>query len=280
MIDLIQRRLDEYRASDSLEEDNALKEIAQEVMLFGLWQAGLFDKAAFQGGTSLRILHGLPRFSEDIDFVLIEPDTEFRWRHYLDGLLETCETFGIFPEAVDKSRMDNPIRAALLKDDSIANQLNLSFVSNHTQRKLKIKLEIDCNPPAGSGFDYSYLGFPVDFEIRHQDMSSNFALKLHALLCRPYLKGRDWYDFSWYVGKKVSPNLALLENALEQYGPWAGKAPGVDGEWLRNALREKIEEIDWREAAADVERFLRPMERVGLEVWGEKFFLGKLVRAF
>ena len=276
MIDLIKKRLARYKAKGAIEEENALKEIVQEIMLFALWQAGFFEVAAFQGGTSLRILHGLPRFSEDIDFILKESNATFSWGPYLDSLTNTFDDFGIKPEVLDKSRMDKNIRQALLKDNSIANQLNLSFVNNHKDRKLNIKLEIDCNPPTGSGFEYSYLDFPIDFDVCHQDLSSNFSLKLHALLCRGYLKGRDWYDFNWYIAQEVKPNLSLLQNAIIQYGPWEGSKLNVDRDWLINTLKEKIDSIDWPRAAKDVEKFLKPLEQRGLSVWSEKFYMSKL----
>lgn len=276
MIDLIQKRLTEYKAAGPIEEENALKEIAQEIMLFALWQAGFFEVAAFQGGTSLRILHGLSRFSEDMDFILLEPDPKFSWSPYLDSLAETCMEFGIEPEALDKARMDQRVKRALIKDTSIANQLNLSFVDNQGDRKLKIKLEIDCNPPDGSGFEYTYLDFPVDFEVCHQDESSNFALKAHALLCRPYLKGRDWYDFNWYISRGVTPNILLLQNALAQYGPWEGESLEIDRNWLISAFSEKIASINWLDAAADVERFLKPVEQKSLKLWNERFYMSKL----
>jgi len=276
MIDLIKKKLDAYKVTNPIEEENALKEIVQEIILFALWKADFFEVAAFQGGTSLRILHGLNRFSEDIDFILLEPDSNFSWQPYLDQLVETCKEFGIEPEALDKNNMDKNIKAALIKDNSIANQLNLSFMNNDRDQKLKIKLEIDCNPPAGSDFENTYLDFPVDFEVGHQDVSSNFALKTHALLCRPYIKGRDWYDFNWYIAQGVTPNLALLKNALEQYGPWQGESLNVDREWLVKTLGEKISSIDWKKAATDVARFLKPVEQKSLKLWNERFHMNKL----
>jgi hypothetical protein len=276
MIDLIQKRLAEYKAVGAVDEENALKEIVQEIILFALWQADFFEVAAFQGGTSLRILHGLNRFSEDMDFILLEPDAAFSWQPFLEKLGEISKEFGIEPEALDKARMEQRVKKAVIKDTSIASQLNLRFMDDLNGRKLKIKLEIDCNPPAGSGFEYSYLDFPVDFEVCHQDMSSNFALMIHALLCRGYLKGRDWYDFSWYIAQGVKPNLLLLQNALVQYGPWQGEALEIDEMWLVNAMREKIASIDWKDAAADVERFLKPVEQKSLSLWSERFFMSKL----
>lgn len=280
MIDLIQKRLAGYEVAGAVEEENALKEIIQEIMLFSLWQAGFFEVAAFQGGTSLRILHGLPRFSEDMDFILLEPDAAFSWQPYLESLTETCKEFGIEPETLDKARMDQRVKKALIKDTSIAKQLNLSFMGDLNGLKLKVKLEIDCNPPEGSDFEYSYLDFPVDFEVCHQDMSSNFALKIHALLCRRYLKGRDWYDFGWYVAQGVKPNLLLLQNALIQYGPWKDQNLNVDQDWLENALSGKINSIDWKAATDDVERFMKPVERKSLSLWSERFFMGKLQKLY
>lgn len=276
MIDLIQKRLIEYKVSGPIEEENALKEIAQEIMLFALWQADFFEVAAFQGGTSLRILHRMSRFSEDIDFILREPDPGFSWQPYLDSLARTCNEFGMEPEVLDKNHMDKNVKSALIKDNSIANQLNLGFVNNSSDRKLKIKLEIDCNPPAGSDFDYTYLDFPVDFEVCHQDLSSNFALKTHALLCRHHLKGRDWYDFNWYIAQGVKPNLLLLQNALIQYGPWKGQKINVDEKWLFTELGKKIASIKWQDAAEDVKRFLKPVEQKSLSLWSERLFMSKL----
>jgi len=138
------------------------------------------------------------------------------------------------------------IRNAVIKDNSVANQLDLSFGRSDARRKLKIKLEIDVEPPSHSGHAFSFLDFPLDYEVRHQDLSSNFALKIHALLCREYVKGRDWYDFSWYVAQGVFPNLPHLEAALRQFGPWReDNDMRVDEDWLENTLAKRIKEIDW-----------------------------------
>lgn len=276
MIELIKTRLVDYKVNGAIEEENALKEILQEIMLFSLWRSGFFEIAAFQGGTSLRILHNLPRFSEYMDFILRVPDSVFSWQPYLDNVTDTYREFGIEPEALDKSRMDQRIKKAIIKDTSIANQLNLSFMDDLKGRKLKIKLEIDCNPPDGSEFEYTYLDFPIDFEVCHQDISSNFALKIHALLCRKYLKGRDWYDLNWYITHKISPNLLLLQNALIQYGPWQDQDLNIDHEWVMKALSEKIASIDWQDAVADVERFIKVIEQKSLKLWSERFFTEKL----
>ena len=175
--------------------------------------------------------------------------------------------------------MDAPIRRAVIKSNSIANRLDLSFVGSDPHRKLRIKLEIDVEPPADSVDRHSFLDFPVDYEVRHQDMASNFALKVHALLCRDYLKGRDWFDFSWYVAQGVFPNLPHLEAALRQFGPWSDD-PGlsVTPEWLDAALTGKIATVDWERAQADVRPFLRSAEAESLALWGERFFVAKLAK--
>jgi hypothetical protein len=224
MIEIIQQRLDGYGATNSVAEGQATKEIIQEVALYALWRAGFFEVAVFQGGTSLRILHALPRFSEDLDFMLKEPDPAFDWMGYLVQLLACFEEYGLKSEALPKGRMEQRIKKAVIKDSSLVHQLNLSFYQGHASQKINIKLEIDVEPPAESGYEYTYLDFPTDYEVCHQDLSSNFALKIHALLCRGFLKGRDWYDFNWYIKQGVSPNLAHLKNALVQYGGWQGQS--------------------------------------------------------
>jgi hypothetical protein len=172
--------------------------------------------------------------------------------------------------------MNQRIKKALLKDNSISNQLDLSFYRGHPGQKLNIKLEIDVDPPQGSGYEYSYPDFPLDFEVCHQDLSSNFSLKIHALLCRAYLKGRDWYDFNWYVKQNIQPNLPHLQSALIQYGPWEGQEIEIDDDWLNHTLLEKVAAIDWGEAVQDVERFLKPAERESLKLWSNRFFTRKV----
>lgn len=277
MIDLIREKLRTYGAANPLEEENATKEIMQEIALYGLWRADFFEAAVFQGGTSLRVLHGLPRFSEDLDFMLLKPDRDFKWTPYLTILLETFAMFGISPEAKSKDDMDKRIRSALIKDTSIAGQLDLSFADRRPGPKIKIKLEIDVEPPGYSVDTAAFLDFPADHEVRHQDLASNFALKIHALLCRGFLKGRDWFDFAWYVSRAAAPNLRHLEAALFQHGPWAGRQGlQVDMGWLDRELGQVIERIDWDAASNDVRRFLKPEDQKSLDLWSARFFAAKL----
>jgi Nucleotidyl transferase AbiEii toxin, Type IV TA system len=276
MIEMISEKLQTYHSANLVEEESAIKEIMQEIALYGLWRAKFFDIALFQGGTSLRILHGLPRFSEDLDFLLRFPDPAFNWNPYLDTLRQVFAELGLKLDAQPKGKMDKAIREAVLKNDSIANQLNLSFAGKRQAETIRIKLEIDTNPPEHSGEAVTFRDFPLDYEVRHQDLSSNFALKIHALLCRAYLKGRDWYDFSWYISKGVTPNLLHLQAALIQSGPWTGQAQlEVDMKWLIATLQTAIIKIDWKKAAEDVERFLKSAESKSVELWSKEFFLAK-----
>ncbi len=276
MIELLQSRLASYHLVDAVAEEQALKEILQELILYALWRTDFFDLAAFQGGTSLRILYGLPRFSEDMDFILLEPDESFEWRSVVPGLEAVLLEFGVSVALTDRSEAQGAIRRATLKDDSLAGLLDLGFKDGSPRRKLRVKLELDTRPPAGSNWARHFCDFPTDFMAISQDLPSNFALKLHALLCRPYLKGRDWFDFLWYVRRRVSPNLEHLGNALEQHGPWAGQQVRPDSQWLKQAMAHKIESIDWSRAASDVEPFVNEQDRHGLKLWGRELFLDRL----
>ncbi len=279
MIDLIQQRMKKYNPQTAIEEENAIKEIMQEIALYALWRAGFFQKALFQGETSLRILYGLPRFSEDLDFILQDSDPDFNWNKYAGSLSETFEEYGVFNEILPKEEMNGSIKKTMLKDNSILNQLDLRISNRDCRKKIVIKLEVDINPPQYSQESYSDLDFPLDFEVRHQNLSSNFALKIHALLCRGYLAGRDWYDFNWYIARSEFPNMKLLQAALYQTGPWSGvENLNVTSEWLEKALIEKIDRINWDAARSDVVRFLKPIELESLALWKAEFFHKKVAK--
>lgn len=195
------------------------------------------------------------------------------------ALVEVFGQFGLKLEAQPKDKMDRAIREAIPKDNPIASQPNLSFAASGRPRTLRIKLEIDTNPPPVSTEASTLVDFPADYEVRHQDLSSNFALTIHALLCQRYLKGRDWFDFSWYVANRVYPNLPWLRSALQQAGPWLGRHDlEIDGSWLTDALQSTIRAIDWAEAAADAERLLHQTEAKLLGLWSERFFHAKVDR--
>lgn len=275
MKSIIQQRLEKYLAKTLDEEQAALKEILQEIILYGLSASNFFGKAAFNGGTSLRILHGLNRFSEDLDFLLKEPDHNFHWDFYRDAIISTCAEFGLEAEFIDKRKLDVSVQKVFLKDNSIGKLLNLKF-HHHPGQKFSIKLEVDTNPPSHSAYKIYYHDFPLDFSILAQDLSSNFSGKLHALLCRKYVKGRDWYDFIWYLRQGVKPNLNFLKSALLQQGPWSSQNIEISIKWLQSALMDKIHSIDWNQASKDVLPFLSAKEKESVQIWSTAFFLDRV----
>jgi hypothetical protein len=275
-IELIQDRLSAYQCTSTLEEDRAIREITQEVVLAALARTDFFRHAAFQGGTCLRIHHGLLRFSEDLDFALQAADTTFRLEPYLPVIRREMMAYGYDIEFVDRSRVDQAVRTAFLKDDSLGDLLQLRYrPTTGPTRMIRIKLEVDTNPPGGGTFETRYLDFPFPQATVVHDPPSLFAGKLHAVLCRRYLKGRDWYDFIWYTARRTPVNYRLLGAAIDQAGPWAGTAPNVDRRWCLQALEAKIESIDWSRARDDVRAFVRTADLASLEVWGREFFLAQ-----
>ena len=275
-VTIIQDRLDSYACQSALEEEQALREITQEIMLAALGRTDFFQKAGFQGGTCLRIFYGLQRFSEDLDFALQKPQPAFTLKPYLDALAKEVHAYGYDLELDDRSAVDRAVRVAFLKDDSLGKLLRLNYrLASGPSRKLRIKLEVDTNPPQGAAFETKYLDFPFPSAACVFDLPSLFAGKLHALLCREYLKGRDWYDFIWYTSRKTPTNYALLAASLAQMGPWKGALLPVDRAWSVAQLRAKIEATDWPQAREDVRRFLKPNELPSLQLWSRDFFLGQ-----
>ena len=276
---LLNARVAEYRPTNAIEQENVLKELMQHFILAGLARARFFVQGVFHGGTSLRILRGTTRFSEDLDFLLRQPDPEFGWLPFLEKVQRDCEIEGIFFEVQDKSKPEQAVRKAFLKTDSLGGMesLDLPF-GRQASQKIRIKLEVDTNPPAGSSFETHFITFPMNSAITTQTIESSFASKSHALLCRQYTKGRDWYDLLWYISKGVRPEFTHLSHALEQQGPWAGKAVQVTPEWYLEVLRDRIEKIDWEEAKADISRFVTSREQQSIALWSRDFFLYQVER--
>ena len=275
--DVLNARIREYAPVDAREQENVLQELMQHYVLASLSRAGMFPEAIFHGGTCLRIVHGMNRFSEEFDFFLKRPDPAFRWGKYLELVARDCAQEGIAFELQDKSAAVTTVQKAFLKTDSIGKFLLLVLpFERHNPRKIRIKLEIDTNPPAGSGYQTSYITFPVTAALTTQSLASGFGTKAHALLCRRYVKGRDWYDFVWYASRRIKPDLQLLHNALLQQGPWAGQDLRVTPAWFCDNVAAVIRRVDWREARLDVQRFVPAAEQPGLDNWGAEFFLYQL----
>jgi predicted nucleotidyltransferase component of viral defense system len=276
-VEIIQQRLESYHCESVQEEENAIREIAQEVVLGGLSRAGFFKAAAFQGGTCLRIFFGSQRFSEDLDFILQEPEREFTLERYLNDVVLELKGYGFEFELTDRKRTQGAVKAGFLKDDSFARILTFEHLKpGRDTRSIKIKIEVDANPPKGSGFETKYHAFPFAYEVASQDLASLFASKSHALLCREYIKGRDWYDLVWYTSRKMTMNYEHLSAAIDQLGPWQGKHLKVDREWYLREMERRIRALDIEEAKNDVKRFVKAKELPSVELWSRDFFLDRL----
>lgn len=276
---MIQDRLNGYDCRSSLEEEQALREITQEILLAALGRTDFFQKAGFQGGTCLRIFHGLNRFSEDLDFALQELDSSFNLLPYLDVAKKELTAYGFELQMDDRSKIGQTVRKAFVKDDSLGSLLQLNFrPTSGPMRKIRIRLEVDTNPPEGATFETSHLDFPFLSAVCLFDLPSLYAGKLHALLCREYLKGRDWYDFVWYTARRTQANYALLSSALNQIGPWTGKNVQADRAWCLEQLQERINAIDWKQAREDVRRFVKPNELPSLDLWSAELFLSQTAK--
>ena len=267
-----------YQPKTQLDYQNAVREVVQELALLGLWRGGFFANAAFYGGTALRIFHGLRRFSEDLDFTLIEENADVRLDRHLSDIGAELKSWGFtFDVESRSSRSRTGIESAFLKGSTQLNLLHIGAPSDLAQRlpssqKIKIKLEMDLQPPPYATTEFRAQILPTPYQVRLYDPSSLFAGKLHAVLCRGWknrIKGRDFYDFVWYVGRKILPNLKHLDARMRQSGHWTGEP--VTREVLNSLLKKRFGEIDFREAADEVRVFLHDLREV--ELWSKEFFV-------
>lgn len=214
-----------------------------------------------------------------MDFILKEPNKDFTLRPHLRAVSNELKAYGYEIEITDRSRDDMTVRKAFLKDDSMGKILQLKYADKSGPiRKIRIKLEVDTNPPSGSGMEIKYVDFPFVSAVTVQDKPSLFAGKLYALLCREYVKGRDWYDFLWYTSQDIGINFKFLSSALRQQGPWAHKVVQVDLKWCLRHIETKIRSVDWVEVREDVRRFIKVSEQPSIELWTRELFLSQLRR--
>lgn len=276
-IKMVQDRLDSYNCTSSIEEEHAVREIKQEVALAALGRTDFFKHAVFQGGTCLRIFYGLNRFSEDMHFILKKMNRDFTLQPHLQAVSDELKAYGYDIEIADRSRVDTTVRKAFLKDDSLGKVLQLRYAdTSGPLKKIRIKFEVDINPPLDSRMEIKYVDFPFISSVTLQDKPSLFAGKLHALLCREYVKGRDWYDFLWYTSQDIGINYDFLSSALRQQGPWENEDIRVDLKWCLEHLEKKVSSVDWAEAREDVRRFVKVTEQPSLELWSRELFLSQV----
>jgi predicted nucleotidyltransferase component of viral defense system len=280
MHDAVQTMLDAYDCQTRDDYEHALREIIQEVALLGLWRAKFFEHAAFYGGTALRVLYGLDRYSEDLDFSLLAPNPDFSLGAYGDSLQREIRSFGFhvsFEQSPRSSDQQKAIESAFLKTNTLRELLVIEadpgvLKGLHPDKRLKVKLEVDTDPPPGFQTDSQYLLRPIPFSVRACALPDLFAGKLHAVLCRKWktrVKGRDWYDLVWYVGRRTPVHLSHLEARMRQSGDYSDRSP-LTRESLIDRLRDAAGKLDVSQARTEVERFLR--DRRAVDVWSTDFF--------
>ena len=250
------------------QRSQALREAMQEIALAGLYRRGFFAKASFYGGTCLRIFHKLPRFSEDLDFSLLQPDPGFSLQPYLQGLEEEFAALGINVEAKQKRKTpQTAIVSAFLKSNTTVVQLAIGG-----SRLLKIKLEVDTDPPLGFNTEEQLLLLPYSFYVKCFSLPDLFAGKMHAVLFRQWqqrVKGRDWFDLEWYVRQGIPLHLEHLAKRARQSGHWPQDQP-FTATTLQTVLTERITRLDVAKAREDIERFITDPQP--LAIWSAEYF--------
>lgn len=260
-----------------ISEQTKMREILQQTALLGLERQGFFEKAAFYGGTALRILYGLDRFSEDLDFTLLKPDENFDFAPFLEGMRKELSSFGFNMDVTKKVKsVETSVVSAFMKMNTIELYLAIGEETKAKKvihnEKVQIKLEVDINPPPHVRFENHLVLNPVTFYVLTLHKSDLFAGKMAAILYRAWkgrVKGRDWYDLIWYIQNKVPLSLAYLEACMRQAGN-LGPNDSVDRDQLIEMLNVKIQSIDWESAKADMRSFIPDPQR--LEIWSPQFF--------
>ncbi len=278
MHEAVTRMLAKYEPKSVDDSVRALREIIQEVALLGLWRAKFFEHAAFYGGTALRILYGLDRFSEDLDFSLLAPSPDFNLARYSASLEEELLAFGfnVRVEMVDKA-VESAVQSAFLKANT-RNELLVIEAGEELSGQvaagqvLKVKIEVDTDPPPGFSTSTRYLLQPIPFAVRSYSLPDLFAGKMHAILFRKWknrVKGRDWYDLVWYAANHPQLNLGHLEQRMRQTGHWSGEL-SLSPVAFSDLLFEAIDRLDVNQARKDVAPFVKDQQMLAL--WSHDFF--------
>lgn len=277
MDSILSQMLEKYNLNTKESYLNALKEIVQEIALSALAKSDFFDHAAFYGGTALRIFYGLDRYSEDLDFSLMRKE-DFDLSKYFKIIEDTFTSYGMKFEAVKKEKtVESNVQSAFLKGNTLEHILLINAsdsISSHIQKEetIKIKFEIDVNPPFGANYEYKYRFLPVPYKVRLYDKESLFGGKLHAVICRGWknrVKGRDLYDFIYYVSTNTKPNLLHLKERLVESNKLNSEEI-LTMEMLRCMLIDKFKEIDYKKAKEDVIHFIDDPSK--LDLWSFEFF--------
>ena len=278
MNNIIEQMLAKYDIKNTNDEINALKEVIQEIVLSGLSRGNFFNDVAFYGGTALRIFYNLDRFSEDLDFALIKPNKDFDLSKYFTYVSKELKAYGINLEInIKQKNIDSNITSAFLKGNTLEHILKF-FPSeeknryNNLLKDIKIKFEVDINPPLGATYENKYKLLPSPHQIKLYDKESLMAGKIHAILCRGWknrTKGRDLYDYVFFLANDTKVNLELLKNKLIESG-YTNINDNFNINNVKELLINKFNEINYSDAIEDAKPFIKNVE--GLKVWNKDFF--------
>jgi hypothetical protein len=271
--------LSKYNCITADDYREALREIIQEIALLGLYRGNFFDRACFYGGTALRIFYGLDRFSEDLDFSLDSPDPGFTLDPYLKYIVSELSAFGFVVNVSKKAKnLPTGIESAFIKAETEIHFLKIGlrdglFPRPAKTENLKVKLEVDTNPPGEAEYSVKYHLNPVPFNVRLMAEPYLFAGKVHALLCREWgggrIKGRDLYDYVWFISQKTPLQLHYLAKRMMQSGHLEAGAE-IGRAAVVGFLLSKFRTIDYAKAKSDIFPFIKDPQRV--EIWSEEFF--------
>ena len=259
------RMMSQYPQKTAGDRRNATYEVMQQVVLAGLYRGGFFEHAAFYGGTCLRLFHGVERYSEDMDFSLLKKNESFSLERYFPAIIDECRLLGRNVEITRKDRRSfGKVESAFLKDNT--DVYNITF---QTEKSIRIKIEVDTMPPLRFETEQQLLLQPFSFMVRCFTLPSLFAGKMHALLFRQWknrVKGRDWYDFEWYVRTSVPLNFTHLQARVKEFNGME-----IDREQFQTMLKERLSQTDIRQVKADVLPFVQnPSE---LDIWSNDYFV-------
>lgn len=268
--------LEEYEPKTQAEVEQALREIMQEIALAGLQRSGFFEKAAFYGGTALRLFYGLDRFSEDLDFSLLEVNPDFSLKPYLEGIITEFSALGMQVSVKEKVKTKQTnIDSAFLKSDTVWKELVLEGVVPQAgigiRPGIQIKIEVDTHPPLGFETEEKLLLKPFSFYVKCFKLPDLFAGKMHALLFRKWkqrVKGRDWYDMEWYIKKGVPLHLDHFLLRTRNSGDWDEKT--ITQNKFTQLIEDKITNVSFKAIREDIVRFIQ--DDKALEIWSADYF--------
>ena len=260
--------LSRYPTATKDDLTNATREVMQQIVLAGLYRGGFFDRAAFYGGTCLHIFYGLQRFSEDMDFSLLQADESFSLENYFEPIAAEFKALGKEVVISKKAKTAHTnVESAFLKDSTAIYDLQFT-----TEKRVKVKIEVDTQPPPSFATEYKLLLLPFSFMTRCYSLPDLYAGKMHAFLFRNWktrVKGRDWYDFEWYVRNNIALNFNHLQKRAEQISALSEKE--FTSDTFKRMLKERIEKTSIEAVKNDVRPFLKAPQE--MEIWSTDYFL-------